>query len=63
MNQQTRREFLADVGTGVVVAGVGANLAAELGFSTAFAQQGHLLMPYVIATKENVGSIQPSQRW
>ena len=30
---------------------------------TAFAQQGHLLMPYVIATKDNVGSIQPSQRW
>lgn len=31
--------------------------------ATAFAQQSHLLMPYVIATKENVGSIQPSQRW
>jgi ribose transport system substrate-binding protein len=29
----------------------------------AFAQQSHLLMPYVIATKENVASIQPSQRW
>jgi ABC-type sugar transport system substrate-binding protein len=31
--------------------------------ATAFAQQSHLLMPYVIATKDNVGSIQPSQRW
>ena len=31
--------------------------------ATAFARQGHLLMPYVIATKKNVGSIQPSQRW
>ncbi len=31
--------------------------------ATAFAQQSHLLMPYVIATKENVGTIQPSQRW
>ena len=31
--------------------------------ATAFTQQSHLLMPYVIATKENVGSIQPSQRW
>jgi ABC-type sugar transport system substrate-binding protein len=31
--------------------------------ATAFAQQSHLLMPYVIATKANVGSIQPSQRW
>jgi ABC-type sugar transport system substrate-binding protein len=31
--------------------------------ATAFAQQSHLLMPYVIATKDNVGSIQPAQRW
>jgi ribose transport system substrate-binding protein len=31
--------------------------------ATAFAHQGHLLMPYVIATKKNVASIQPSQRW
>ena len=31
--------------------------------ATAFAQQAHLLMPYVIATKDNVGSIQPAQRW
>ena len=29
----------------------------------AFAKQSHLLMPYVIATKANVGTIQPSQRW
>jgi hypothetical protein len=40
MNQQSRREFLADVGKGMVVASVGAGLAADLGFSTAFAQQG-----------------------
>ena len=31
--------------------------------ATAFGQQGHLLMPYLIATKETVGQIQPSQRW
>jgi ribose transport system substrate-binding protein len=31
--------------------------------ATAFAAQGHLLMPYVIATKENVGTIGASQRW
>lgn len=31
--------------------------------ATAFAQQSHLLMPYVIVTKENASSIQPSQRW
>ena len=31
--------------------------------ATAFTAQGHLLMPYVIATKENVGSIGAAQRW
>ena len=31
--------------------------------ASAFANQSHLLMPYVIATKANVGTIQPSQRW
>jgi ABC-type sugar transport system substrate-binding protein len=29
----------------------------------AFAQQGHLLMPYIIATKDTVGQILPYQRW
>ena len=37
---KTRRDFLKDVGAGVVAAGVGSTLAADLGFSTAFAQQG-----------------------
>jgi hypothetical protein len=40
MIQRTRREFLQDVGTGVVVASIGAGLAAELGFSPAFADEG-----------------------
>lgn len=40
MQQQSRREFLKDVGTGAVVASVGSGLAADLGFSTAFAEQG-----------------------
>ena len=31
--------------------------------ATAFTGQGHLLMPYVIATKANVGTIQAYQRW
>jgi ribose transport system substrate-binding protein len=31
--------------------------------ATAFERQSHLLMPYIIATKDNVGTIQPSQRW
>ncbi len=40
MKQQSRREFLRDVGTGVVVASVGSSLAADLGFSSAFANEG-----------------------
>ena len=28
-----------------------------------FGEQGHLLMPYIIATAENVGEIKPEQRW
>jgi hypothetical protein len=40
MQQRTRREFLQDVGAGVVAASVGAGLATDLGFSTAFAEQG-----------------------
>jgi ABC-type sugar transport system substrate-binding protein len=31
--------------------------------ATAFERQAHLLMPYIIATKDNVGTIQASQRW
>jgi hypothetical protein len=38
--QRTRRDFLKDVGTGVVVASVGTSLAADLGFSSAFADEG-----------------------
>ncbi|HWY89027.1 MAG TPA: twin-arginine translocation signal domain-containing protein [Gemmataceae bacterium] len=40
MIQRTRRDFLKDVGTGVVVASVGPSLAADLGFSPAFADEG-----------------------
>ncbi|WP_084633303.1 sugar ABC transporter substrate-binding protein [Pleomorphomonas oryzae] len=38
-------------------------LTSGLVNASAFGQQGKLLMPYVIATKETVGQIQPSQRW
>jgi len=38
-------------------------LATGLVPATAFKQQGKLLMPYVIAMKDNVSRIQPSQRW
>jgi hypothetical protein len=40
MIQKTRRDFLRDVGAGVVAASVGPGLAADLGFATAFAGQG-----------------------
>src|SRR5439155_22265479 len=40
MIPRTRREFFADVGTGMVVASVGSALAADLGFSPAFAADG-----------------------
>ena len=36
MNAKTRRDFLKDVGAGVVAASVGSGLAGDLGFSTAF---------------------------
>ena len=48
---------------GRLAAGAATVLATGGVPATAFARQGHLLMPYVIATKKNVASIQPSQRW
>jgi hypothetical protein len=40
MTQRTRREFLTDVGKGMVVASVGSALAADLGLGPAFAADG-----------------------
>lgn len=40
MHKRSRREFLTDVGSGMVTASVGASLATDLGFSSAFADQG-----------------------
>lgn len=48
---------------GRLAAGAATVLATGGVPATAFSHQGHLLMPYVIATKANVGSIQPTQRW
>jgi ribose transport system substrate-binding protein len=46
------------------LAAAAATVIATGGVSaTSFGQQSRLLMPYVIATKDNVGSIQKSQRW
>jgi len=38
-------------------------LATGMVPATAFGAQGHLLMPYIIATKDTVGSIKPESRW
>lgn len=46
--------YAASIATVLVTGGVSADN---------FENQGHLLMPYVIAVKENVGSIKPDQRW
>jgi hypothetical protein len=40
MNRTNRRAFLSDVGCGMLVAGLGTCLANDLGFSTAFANEG-----------------------
>src|SRR5438477_6679388 len=40
MNGRTRRDFFADVGRGMLLAGVGSSLATDLGFTTARAAEG-----------------------
>ena len=40
MIPSSRREFLMDVGRGMLVAGIGTSVASNLGFSTAFADRG-----------------------
>jgi hypothetical protein len=45
MAPSNRRAFLSDVGRGMLAAGLGATLAADLGFSTAFAEQGPEAIP------------------
>ena len=46
-----------------VAAAVATVLATGMVPATAFGAQGHLLMPYIIATKDTVGSIKPESRW
>src|SRR2546423_792461 len=43
---QTRREFLADVGRGMLVASVGAGLASELGLSRGFAADSEAVLDF-----------------
>jgi hypothetical protein len=45
MSPANRREFLSDVGRGMLAAGLGASLANDLGFSTAFAAAGSDAIP------------------
>lgn len=45
MTPTTRRAFLSDVGKGMLAAGLGASLANDLGFSTAFAAEGAEAIP------------------
>jgi hypothetical protein len=50
--QRTRREFLADVGRGMLLAGLGASLAADLELSPAWADQ-------VLPSTLEFGSLEP----
>jgi hypothetical protein len=43
MANRTRREFLDHIGRGMLVAGLGASLSTDLGFSTAFAEESTAL--------------------
>ncbi len=37
--EHSRREFLSDVGKGMLIAGIGSSLATELGIATAFGNE------------------------
>src|SRR5579871_4065793 len=45
MTPTNRREFLSHVGQGMLAVGLGASLAQDLGFSTAFAAEGSSSIP------------------
>ena len=45
MVPSSRRDFLRDVGRGMLVAGIGTAVASDLGFSTAFADRGPEALP------------------
>jgi hypothetical protein len=45
MTSTNRRAFLSDVGRGMLATGLGVSLANDLGFSTAFAEQGSASIP------------------
>jgi hypothetical protein len=45
MNRTNRRAFLSDIGRGMLAAGLGTSLANDMGFSTAFANEGSAAIP------------------
>ena len=48
---RNRRQFMEDVGSGMLLAGLGSALAGDLGFSSAFAREG--------TTTLDFGSLRP----
>ncbi|MEM8679225.1 MAG: hypothetical protein AAGF97_07740, partial [Planctomycetota bacterium] len=46
MAPQNRRDFISHVGRGMVIAGIGAPLAAELGFSDEFSHRGEAALDF-----------------
>jgi hypothetical protein len=46
MPRTTRREFLDQIGRGMLVAGLGASVSTNLGFSTAFAEDGSTALSF-----------------
>ena len=59
-NQKNRREFLGHIGSGMLIAGVGANVAAEIGCSSAFAFEGP--SSYRDQKRLNFGKLHPLVR-
>lgn len=54
MNSSSRRVFLLDVGRGMLAAGLGASLANDFGFSTAFADRS----PETVSLGEHTGLVE-----
>lgn len=59
----TGTQYTDGLQQGRLAAALATGLATGGVTPSAFAQQGHILMPYIIATKENVSQILPYQRW
>src|SRR5262245_20397940 len=51
---RNRRQFMEEVGSGMLLAGLGSALAGDLGFSTAFAKEGSATLDF--------GALRPTVR-